>query len=292
MTGAAPTVDPYREVLARVRGSLPSLSNAERRVAEVVEDDPEALLRLPLKALADRVGVSEATVVRFCQAIGYDGLRDLKRDLAAKALSPSRLVHDAVEPGDDVGVVAQKVLQSNIAALSDTLAVLDRDALAAAVDAMLGASRVECYAVGSSVPVALDAYYRLLRLGMPATIVTDPHMQATSAANLPPGAVALAISHLGRSFETHAALRWAKQAGATCVLLTSHRDTPVGHHADIEIVVATPESSLRPEAVATRIAHLAVIDALSVSLALGRPQPSRDALLRDDEIIAEREIAR
>jgi RpiR family carbohydrate utilization transcriptional regulator len=191
-----------------------------------------------------------------------------------------------------VRTITEKVLQADMSALSDTLAVLDHGALEAAVDALLAASRIECYATGSSVPVAVDAYYRLIRLGLPATVVTDPHMQATSAAHLAEGAVALAISHRGRSYETHTALRWAKQAGATCILLTSYDDTPVGRLADIQMVVAAPELSLRPEAVSSRIAHLAIVDALSVALALKQPERTRSALLRDDEIIAERELAK
>jgi RpiR family transcriptional regulator, carbohydrate utilization regulator len=286
------TIDGFRELLARLRGTYPSLSAAERRVADTIEADPEVLLRLPLKALAEMVDVSEATVVRFCQSIGYEGLRGLKRELAIKAIAPTRLVHQAVQPGDDVRTIAEKVLQADMSALSDTLAVLDHEALAAAVDALVAAPRIECYATGSSVPVAVDAYYRLLRLGLPASVVTDAHMQATSAAHLPEGAVVLAVSHRGRSAEIHTALRWARQAGATCILLTSFNDTPVGRLSDISLVVAAPELSLRPEAVSSRIAHLAVIDALSVAIALRQPEQTRSALLRDDEIIAEREMAR
>lgn len=288
--GRRAEADAPRGVLARLRAAYPSLSGAERRVADAVEGEPEAVLRLPVRALAGRIGVSEATVVRACRSLGFGGLKELKLELAAEVLSPERAVHEAVGPGDDAGAIAEKVLRSDMQAISDTLAVLDAAALEAAVGAMLGASRIEVYGVGSSVPVALDAYYRFLRLGLPATVVTDPHMQATSAAHLPEGAVAFAVSHTGRSFETHAALRQAGRAGARRVLLTSFRNTPIGELADVEIVVASPESALRPEAVSSRIAHLAVVDALSVALAVRRPDASREALLKDDEIIAEREV--
>lgn len=284
--------DGFREVLVRLRGGYESLSAAERRVGDAVAADPEALIRLPLRALAQAAGVSDATVVRFCKSLGYDGLRGLKRELVAKALSPPRPAQDPLAPDDDLATIVDKVFQSNIAMLRDTLEVFDHSALAAAVEAILASSRIEFYAVGPSVGVALDAHYRLLRLGLPATAAVDVHLQATSAANLPPGAVAVAISHYGRAFETHSALRWAKQAGATCILLTSYRDTPLSRLADIELVVAAPEVAARPEGVATRIAHLAVIDTLSVAIALRRPQAASAALLRDYEIIGEREVER
>jgi DNA-binding MurR/RpiR family transcriptional regulator len=279
----------FDEIRARLRSAYGSLSASEQRVADRLASEPE-LLQQPLRQIAARADVSDATVVRFCQALGYDGLRGLKRQLAASALAPVRLLNPAVGPDDDIAVLADKVIESDRRALADTFAILDYAALAMTVDCLIRAPRIECYAVGSSVPVALDLYYRLLRLGLATAIVTDPHMQATSAAQLPTGAVAFAISHLGRSTETEAALRWAKQAGATCVLLTSRYGTPIGRLADVELVCAAPESALRPEAVAARIAHLAVVDVLSVAVALRRPGASSEALRRDDAIIAEREI--
>jgi DNA-binding MurR/RpiR family transcriptional regulator len=165
--------------------------------------------------------------------------------------------------------------------------VLDRASLDGTVAAILGASRVEWYGVGSSVPIMLDGYYRLLRLGFPTTVVTDAQLQAASAAHLPPGAVAFAVSHTGRSVETERAVSWARRSGARCILLTSHHGTPIGRIADIEIVTASPASGLHPESGASRIAHLAVIDAIAIALAMRRREEAGDALLTYQEVIAE-----
>jgi RpiR family carbohydrate utilization transcriptional regulator len=277
-------------VLARVRASYSSLPEAERRVADALAVNPEDVVKLPVRALAQQIGVGEATIIRFCRSLGFSGLRDFKLALAAETFAPHRIIHDAISPRDDLTSVVTKVLGSDMQAIADTLAILDMRSFAEAVDAILGASRVELYAIGSSVPVALDAHYRLLRIGLPVTIATDPHMQALSASQLPPGAVALAISHIGRSAEIRTALLRARTAEATTILLTSHAHSPLGEHADIQLVTASPSSTLRPEAVASRIAHLALVDALSVVLAMKRPDQAREWLVRDDAIIAEREI--
>jgi RpiR family transcriptional regulator, carbohydrate utilization regulator len=279
-----------RPVLARLRAVYGSLSESERRVADLVHADSDGVVHSPIKEVARRAGVSEATVVRFCRSVGYDGMRKFKVELAAEALTSVLVSYEPADEADDLPTVIGKVLRSDMQAIADTLAMLDAGRFGAALEAILGATRVEFYGVGSSVPIVLDGYYRFVRLGLPATVVTDPHMQATSAAHLPAGAVAFAISHTGRAPETHTALSWAKQSGATCVLLTSFRNTPIGELADIEIVAASPESALRPESVASRIAHLAIIDALSVAAALRRPAAARQALIMDDEIISQREV--
>jgi RpiR family transcriptional regulator, carbohydrate utilization regulator len=281
-----------RGVLARLRAGYGSLSEAERRVADFLLERPDDAVHLPVKALAELIEVSQATIIRCCQALGYRGLRELKLALAAETLAPHhQIIHEAIQPGDSVLTIARKVLNSDLEAITDTARVLDEAALEATVEALLVASRIEFYGVGSSVPIALDAYYRFLRIGLPATFVTDPHMQAVSAAQLPPGAVAFAISHTGRTRETLNALKKAGAVGARRVLLTSHANTPLGRHADIQLVTASRETAFRTEAVASRIAHLSLIDALYVAVAMRRLEWSERALARASAIVEENRLA-
>ena len=279
-----------RPVRARIHAGLPTMSDAERKVAEFMTEQSHSAVRLSAKRLADQVGVSEATVIRFCQTVGFEGFRDLKLELAAETLGTDTVAPSAVKPTDDMATIAAKVFRADVDALTNTHAILDVTKLERAVEMIGEATRLEFYGVGSSVPVALDAYYRFLRLGLPAGIATDPHMQGVSAAHLPAGAVVFAVSHSGRSFETLSSLRWAKRAGARCIVLTSHANTPIGQLADIELVVASVESALRPEAVASRLAHLAVVDVLSVAVAVRRSDRLAADLAKDDAIVAEREI--
>lgn len=272
-------------VQARIRAAFPALSDAERLVGRFVEASPEEAIRLPIKRLGERIGVSEASIIRFSRSIGYQGIRDIKLALAAETAGPMQAIHEDIQTADTVLAMAQKVLRSDMEAIADTLTMLDGAALERAVAAILEASRIECYGIGSSMPIALDAYYRFSRIGLPATIVTDPHMQCVSAAQLPPGAVALAISHTGRTVETLNALQMAKRSGATCILLSSYAQTPLGRIADIELIASARETAFRAEAVASRIAHLSIIDALYVAVAMHRFDESAVSLERSNAIV-------
>jgi RpiR family transcriptional regulator, carbohydrate utilization regulator len=274
-----------------VRATYPSLSEAEQRVAGAILERPTEAVFLPVKELAQRVGVSEATIVRCCRSLGYSGLRELKLALAAETLTaPRHVIHETVEPGDSVLAVVRKVLRSAQEAIADTLAVLDEASIEQAVAALLSATRIEFYGIGSSMPIALDAYYRFLRLGLPVTVVTDPHMQAVSAALLPPGAVAFAISHTGRTRETLDALQKARSAGATCILLSSYAKTPLSRLADVTLVTASRETFFRTEALASRLAHLGLLDALYVAVATRCLDGAELALARTNAIIAEHRL--
>jgi RpiR family carbohydrate utilization transcriptional regulator len=278
-------------VLARLRATYDTLTDAEQRVADFIEQQPEQAIHLSVKRLAERIGTSEATIIRCCQSLGYAGLRDLKLALASETATPFQAVHEDILPGDDMPTIARKVLQADIQAIADTLAVLDYGALELAVQALVAASRIEFFGVGSSTPVVMDAFYRFLRIGLPTATLADPHMQVVSAAQLPEGAVAFAVSHTGRSIQTRSALRAARSAGATCILLTSHANTPVSKYADIQLVTTSERESVRhPESVARRIAQLSVIDALCVAVSLRRTDRAIKGIVRASAILDEHMI--
>ncbi|GHO85984.1 MurR/RpiR family transcriptional regulator [Dictyobacter formicarum] len=274
-------------VQARLHATSQTLTGAEQRVAQFIEQHPEEMVHQSVQALAQLIQVSEATIVRCCRSLGYQGVRDLKLALAAESMAPLHQIHEDILPDDNVGTVARKVLQSDIQAIADTLAVLDEQLLEQAVEALLHATRIEFYGIGPSMPIALDAYYRFLRIGMPVAVTTDAAMQAVSAANLPPNSVAFAISHSGTTRETLNALRNARGAGARCILLSSHMHTPLSDYADIALITASRETAFRTAALTSRIAHLSVIDALYVAVALRRPEASLMAIERFTAAIAE-----
>ena len=65
-----------KEILTKVN----SLNGAQRRLG-ILQNDSSALLLSNVNDLAQAVGVSKATVVRFAKTLGYAGFPELKRDI-------------------------------------------------------------------------------------------------------------------------------------------------------------------------------------------------------------------
>ena len=70
-------------VQARVAGHYPHLTPSSQRVADVVLDDAAFAIREPITAIAARADVSTSQVSRFCRALGFGGLIELKLALVA-----------------------------------------------------------------------------------------------------------------------------------------------------------------------------------------------------------------
>ncbi len=231
---------------ARIRGIMPSLLPAERKVAEYVVASPESIIGESIGEVAAHSGVSEATIIRFCRTAGFRGFQDLKISLARLLVSPlASALHEDVTARDDMATVARKVFAANIDSLNDTLALVDPDMVSAAVQIVSGAGKLLVIGVGTSAPVAFDAYAKLMRLGVAATLQTDSHLQMMEAALLGKGDAILAISHSGSTMDPVETVKVGKSAGAKAVCITCNSLSPLAKISDVTLLTASRETRFR-----------------------------------------------
>jgi RpiR family transcriptional regulator, carbohydrate utilization regulator len=252
----------------------------------VVLEDPGAVVEMSVTELAEASGVSVGSVIGFCRDVGLRGYQDLRIGLARDLVQPVHAIHEDLHESDDDATVAAKILRSDVTALEDTLRVLDADSLSAAADAVVRAARVEVYGIGSSMPVAIDAQYRLLRIGVQCGVHTDSHVQAVSASLTGPTVTTITISHSGSTVETLAATRLAKAAGATTIVITNFGKSPIVEFADVTLFTAARETRFRTEAMASRIAELSIVDALTACVALRSYERSVRTLTKSADVLS------
>jgi RpiR family carbohydrate utilization transcriptional regulator len=262
-------VDPVKVPgsFVRLQAAYSGLRAAEQRVADFILKHPDELIYLTVTELAERTNTSESTVVRLCQKIGYKGYQEFKIVLARDLVEPATEIYAAIEPGDDLPTVKNKVFQANAQALRDTIEVLDDDQLQRAVAALSAARRLEIYGVGGSGPLALDAYHKFLKLGLQSIALSDGDLMAMSSSLLGPEDVALGISHTGASRDVTDALGRAKAHGATTICITHRQSSPITKVSNIVLVTAAQQTAFRSDASSSRIAQLTIIDTLYVGVA-------------------------
>jgi RpiR family transcriptional regulator, carbohydrate utilization regulator len=282
-------LDAPREVLARVRAYLPGLQAADARVARVVVDQPEAVIYRSAAEVGELAGTSAATVVRCAQKLGFKGFHDLKLALAQELPAFPRDGRPAPAADPRLAALAQ-VTRAGAEAVRDAGALVDPASFAAAVTAIGDASSVLFVGVGTSAPLCQDAAYRFSAIGIRAEAPADPHVQHVRARQLAAGDVCVAVSHTGSTHETLQAARGAAQAAATVVAITSFARSALTEDADCVIVAGARELGLRLEAVASRLAHLAVLDALLVALADRDRERSQAALAIYADVLTEHRL--
>jgi RpiR family carbohydrate utilization transcriptional regulator len=256
--------------LVRLREAAADSTPSERRLIAEMLKNPQRVLRVSAKEIATASGVSEATVTRFAQRLGYEGYPEFRIALSQDLAVPTRMIHDEVGIGDDLGTIAQKVTAANIRAVEDTLQVLRTDALEAAVGAILNADRVVFVGIGGSGALAADTAHKFLRTGLNVVAVADAHEQLMHAALSGPGDAFVFISHTGATKELLEAAEIAKERGATLIAVTRYGRTKLSQLADIVLHTSSRETLYREEALASRIASLTITDILYVGVAIRR----------------------
>jgi DNA-binding MurR/RpiR family transcriptional regulator len=275
-------------VLDRLQAIRPGLAPTAQRIADYVLKHAADVVHMSVTEVAERTGSSEGSVVSLCQQIGARGFQQLKIGLARDLVQPVQFIHEDLSRTDDVGTVATKIFHSGMQAMQDTLKVIDTKALGKAVQAILAARRVEVYGIGSAAPIAEDANYRLLRIGIESKSVIDSHVQAISASLTNKDVAVLTVSHSGSTHETVAATRLAKQAGATTICITNYGKSPLVAHSDIVLHTMARETQFRTEAMTSRIAQLAIVDALIACLALATYDRAVDTIAHTFEVLADK----
>lgn len=256
---------------------------SEVRVIELILANPNAVLTSSVSEVGELAGTAESTVIRACQRIGFKGFHDVKlalaRDLAIQTRSDDELQRSReLGPGTPRGLIPGRVLHESAQALQDVLTTLDIDAYEAAVDALADAKRVLVAGNGTSSAPAQDIAYRLSTLGLVVQAPADAFGQHLTALGLDQRDVVLAVSHTGATRETLQPAEAGRRVGARIIAVTSYLRSPLTAVADHTLVAGGPEIGFRQEAMTSRLAHLAVLDAVFVGIALARPKRSRDFL--------------
>ena len=166
---------PFQELLVdnRVR-----LTPSQRRIMQYIVDNYEEAIFLTASQLAGRVGVSEATVVRLAQALGFDGYpgmqRKFRQGLQDRLSTVTRLEH-TVDHVRQTGDVVVKVLQEDIHNLSQTLRNLSLDIFERAVADLQSAERIFVVGLRGAHAPALTLATYLRFLGKQAQLLVPGH---------------------------------------------------------------------------------------------------------------------
>ena len=257
-------------LLEKILRQKSDLRKSDQRVAALVLDRPGEVVDMTLATVAREAGVSEPTVIRFCTAIGCEGFRDMRVKLARSLAFARSTSHTAISDDDDLGTIITKIFDYNLSNLNWAQSNLDQERVAAAVDMLAGANRIEFFGFVASGIVARDAQQKFPLFGVPCGAPTDAHQMFMTAEMLGPGDVAVGISNTGQTHEIIRAIEVSRKRGARTLGLTGHIDSALAKTCDVALIVQTLENTDLFTPTVSRLSHLVVLDILSTAVSLRR----------------------
>jgi DNA-binding MurR/RpiR family transcriptional regulator len=258
-----------RSPLVLIAQALDQLHEAERRVADFVTNNPEAVVHSTVAQIASAAGTSSATVVRFCRTVGLRGFPELRlslaRDMMRQAQDPSG--DDELNHEDRVDRAAYAVFSRQQQALADTMEIQQAVVLERAVAAIGAANRVIISSESDRVAIAREAERRLTSIGVVAYSAPEEG-GLTSLSAIGTGDVLLVFSGSSTSRRYSRMLAFARTKGATSILVTP----TIAGSLEAEVDIALPVSGALVEfaglTMESIIAEFALVEALMVGIAM------------------------
>lgn len=276
--------------LLKLQQLYASLPASEQKLADYLQQFPAQARQMSSKALAEAAQVSQSSVVKFAQKLGYRGFTELRLALSDDVIrretqADSVTLHNQIRSDDPLPRVADKLIAEHIRTLQSTLQLNDDPALTQAVQLLLQARRIQICGIGSSGLVAKDLSYKLLKIGINVLCETDAHVQLTIAQTLSADDVLLAISFSGERREVNLAAQEARQQGAQVLALTGFQPNSLQQLATHCLYTVADEQTVRSAAMFSRTAQLALTDLLFMGMVQQDAGNARHRILHSEALV-------
>lgn len=250
----------------------------ERKIAAYLLENFDKSLHSTLLELADGIGVSDASIVRFCKSIGYTGFQEYKINAAMQCVPEPRLYNPSLSVDDSPAELCDKIFAIESSALEQTKQELDIGVMNEVADLLLNARRINLVGTGGSAISARDFQHKLLKIGVRAELQEDKDLQLMSASLLTEDDVLFAISHSGSNLHVAETIDLAKKKNARVVTLTMKSKNVLVEKADYPLYVVSEKTIFESESFSARLAQLAMLDCLVALMAFKNFDGSLEAM--------------
>lgn len=272
------------DLLKNIKEGMPSFSKGQKLIATYILEHYDKAAYYTASRLGAIVGVSESTVVRFANELGYEGYPELQR--ALKKLIRSRLtsfqrmeITNSLIGEHDV---LEKVLASDIDKIRQTAAEIDNESFSAAVQNIVEAKNIYIMGVRSSSTLAgfLNYSLRMIFDNVRLVQTTSGSEMFEQIMQIGEGDVMIAISFPRYSSRIIKAVEYAKGKGADVIALTDSKFSPIAAEADQLLIAYSDMASFMD----SLVAPLSIINALVVAVARKRETEVSERLRILEEI--------
>lgn len=222
-------------LLIRLDHAFDHYPGALARAAQYILENPDKVVHQSLAELSDFSKVGQASIVRLCRELGFDGFTQFKIALSADLALRTAGEHRAAQGDEDPISRTAGLLCTSI---NETRELIDAGALRRIAERLTLSLRVDLFGMGVSGMIGELIGYRLLRLGCNANAMRDANLAHEVSGGLNAKAMALAVSQSGTTPETVQFLKNARDRAAFTVAVTCHPKSPLARVADETLMMA------------------------------------------------------
>lgn len=278
------------DLVKRIENALPKMSKGHKRIASFILEHYDKAAYMTASKLGAKVGISESTVVRFADELGFDGYPDLQHSLREivrnklTTLQRIEIANDRIGNSD----ILDKVVCSDIDKLRITLDKINHDHFNNAVDAIVKAENIYIVGMRSSSTIAsfMSFYFNLIFDNVKQVIGSSGSEIFENIMRITDKDVMIGISFPRYSKRSINAVQYAKSQGAHIIALTDSSISPIAELADSLLLAESDMASF----VDSLVAPLSIINAIIVAAGMKKKDEVSNTFKRLEKIWDEYDV--
>lgn len=267
-----------KNVIHGIGNRFAAMTPAEKAVAKYVMERPDEVILLSMKSLAEKVNVSDNSVLRFCRTCGYSGYLDFKTALLPGVITQTAIYHQ-LNKEDGFALRKQKVLGNIVSTVQQTCDAVQEDAISTVARRIAASTGTAVVGLAGSAGVSLIFSDSLLSMGILSVGLSDRVEIERYCACMDECQVLVGFSASGETQEVLMAIERARGNGAFTVLISNNIAVKGDSHADVFLFTQIPPEDIAGTFFALpRIAQLSLAELVLSEI----PSflPNRDKRLR------------
>jgi DNA-binding MurR/RpiR family transcriptional regulator len=230
-------------------------TRTEKKIANFIgADGGDTIINMTLLELSKQLKTGEASIIRFCRKMGYDGFQDMK---LAMAIEKAQDEEEEYSVPDNT-----RTMEKMTGVIKNTAANVSEQSIEKAVSMLSHDDELYFYGVGTSGIAAELAETRFLRTGRRCKAVVDSHLQSIQSAIMGEHDLIVAISVSGTTADLYGPLLTAKNNGCRIVAITNHENSRIAELSDCVILTSAPENPVTGGTFESIVSQIYVLDLL------------------------------
>jgi DNA-binding MurR/RpiR family transcriptional regulator len=279
-----------QDISQRIKELYPTFSKGHKKISSVVLNDYDKIAYMTASKLGKYVGISESTVVRFADELGYAGYSEFQKavqELVRTRLTPNQRI-DITKQRIGMGDIIDSVFESDTAKMKATYERLDRKAFYSTCDAILSAKRIYVMGARSTESLAMILKYNLSLVFDNVSLIAPKSTAEVfeQMFTIGEGDLLIAFSFPRYSSKMVNAVKFAKQNGASVAVVTDSANSPLAEYASYLITAQSDMASFMD----SLVAPISIINAIIVEITSRRESLIRDRFDRLEKIWDDYEV--
>ncbi len=264
-------------------------SKSDKILIEYINNNASECIYKSITEIAEEVSLGEATITRFSKKLGFSGFPEFKVTLAKKLSRESgkNVINAVVKLDEPVKETANKLFESHVKVIEETLSNLDYAEVIRAREMFLNAKKIYFFGIGNSGIVSMEANYKFMRIGMNTVSISDSHTMRMLSAIVGRGDLIFAISHSGETKEIIESVKLAKKNKANIISLTESRENTLKDISDINISYVSMETIFETGSILSKLVQVFLIELIYAEVIKESYEESIDKKMRTTTALEE-----